>query len=181
MQKKAEPRLAFAIMSAIHDNPLRRWLDDPYRALKAAGLRPGCRALEVGCGPGFFTIPAARLVGEGGLVVALDIHPLAVRRVRQKAREAGLANILPILAEASHTGLREGVVDVAFLFGIVHKVDAYLVELLAEMRRVLSAGGVLSVETRVGGKLVQVAQAQGFALEAKERRIWRFRKGEIRE
>ncbi len=178
MQRVAEPRLAFAIMSAIHDNPLRRRLSDPSRALRSAGLRPGCRALEVGCGPGFFTIPAARLVGKNGLIVALDIQPLAVRRVRQKAREAGVANVLPILAEASHTGLRDGAVDVVFLFGIVHRLDAYFGDVLTEMWRVLKEGGLLSVQvhTFVGERLVRVVEERGFELERRERRIWRFHK-----
>ena len=176
MQRQAEPRLAFAIMSAIHDNPLRRWLSNPLKWLQAAGLKPGHTALEVGCGPGFFTIPAAKLVGDQGRVVALDIHPLAVRRVRQKARRAGLANVLPIHAEASSTGLRDGVVHVAFLFGIVHRADSYLGEVIREMWRVLRGGGVLAVELHgpVRAKVVKMIEGQGFVSPERRGRIWRF-------
>ncbi|MHA1360918.1 MAG: SAM-dependent methyltransferase [Candidatus Helarchaeota archaeon] len=70
---------------------------DPYKVLDAAGLEPGQRALEVGCGPGFFTIPAAHIVGEKGSVLALDINPAAVEHVRRKIKEAGVTNARPRL------------------------------------------------------------------------------------
>ena len=66
MNRKPEPKWAFKMMSLIHDNPLRRNFTDPYKTLKAAGLKPGQKVLEIGCGPGFFTIPAAKIVGEKG-------------------------------------------------------------------------------------------------------------------
>ena len=54
------PDFAFKMMFLIHDNPFQRIFRNPYRLLKAAGLRPGRKVLEVACGPGFFTIPAAK-------------------------------------------------------------------------------------------------------------------------
>jgi len=48
------------MMSFVHED-MYRVFRDPYKVLKAAGLKPGQEALEVGCGPGFFTIPAAGL------------------------------------------------------------------------------------------------------------------------
>jgi len=62
-------KLHFRMMSFVHET-LYGLFRDPYKVLKAAGLEPGQRALEVGCGPGFFTIPAARIVGEEGSVLA---------------------------------------------------------------------------------------------------------------
>ena len=56
-------RMNFKMMSFIHET-LYGLFRDPYKALNAAGLEAGQRVLEVGCGPGFFTIPAARIVGE---------------------------------------------------------------------------------------------------------------------
>jgi len=47
-------------MSLIHDNPLRRKCSNPYKTLEEAGLKSGQKVLEIGCGPGFFTIPTAK-------------------------------------------------------------------------------------------------------------------------
>jgi len=61
--------------------------------------------LEVGCGPGFFTIPAAKIVEEKGMVYAIDINPFAVETVQRKVRREGLRNVKVLLTDASKTSL----------------------------------------------------------------------------
>ncbi len=95
--------------------------------------------VEFGCGYGTFTIPAARLVG--GQVFALDIELGMVQITTQKAKEAGLTNVV---AEArdfveSGCGRPDASVDYAMLFNILHIEDP--VGLLTEARRVLAPGG----------------------------------------
>jgi demethylmenaquinone methyltransferase/2-methoxy-6-polyprenyl-1,4-benzoquinol methylase len=51
---------------------LRGWLMNPVKTLQGAGLEPGQTVLEVGCGTGFFTIPAAKLIGDQGCLLAID-------------------------------------------------------------------------------------------------------------
>jgi len=85
-------RIHFKMISFVHDT-LYGLFVNPYKLLNAAGLKPGQKVLEVGCGPGFFTIPAARIVGEKGRVYALDINPVAVETVRRKIKERGLKNV----------------------------------------------------------------------------------------
>jgi len=72
---------AFWIISVMHDNPLLPIFRNPYRLLEVAGLKSGQKVLEVGCGPGFFTLPAAKIVGEEGYIYAVDVHPLAIKKV----------------------------------------------------------------------------------------------------
>lgn len=50
-----------------------RW--NPSRLLALAGLQPGQTALDLGCGPGFWTLPMAEIVGPQGQVIALDVSP----------------------------------------------------------------------------------------------------------
>jgi ubiquinone/menaquinone biosynthesis C-methylase UbiE len=73
------------------DNWLRRRLQPPCAILRGF-LEPGDTAIDLGCGPGFFTIPMARLVGPGGCIVAVDLQAPMLDRVRRKARQHGLAD-----------------------------------------------------------------------------------------
>jgi ubiquinone/menaquinone biosynthesis C-methylase UbiE len=140
-------KVHFKMMSLVHET-LYGLFRDPYKALKAAGLKPGQRVLEVGCGPGFFTIPAARMVGEEGSVVALDVSPLAVERVQQKIEEEGVSNVQTTLADAADTGLPDQSFDLVLLFGFAHPVGD-MEGILTELHRLLRPAGILSVEGRL--------------------------------
>ena len=100
-----QSNLAFWMITMMHDNPLLPIFRNPYKILQAAGLKRGQKVMEVGCGPGFFTIPAAKIVGDGGLIYAVDTHPLAIKRVEKKIARENINNVKPILANASNTGL----------------------------------------------------------------------------
>lgn len=177
MNRKPEPKWAFKMMSLIHDNPLRRNFTDPYKTLKSAGLKPGQKVLEIGCGPGFFTIPAAKIVGEKGTVYALDIHPLAMERVQEKVRKEGITNVKTILADASQTGLPDQSMDLAFLFGIVHSINEILEAVLDELYRVLKLGGILSIKTHASEKkLAELLERKGFIYSENREGIFLFKK-----
>jgi SAM-dependent methyltransferase len=61
--------------------------------LRLAGLAPGMRVLDVGCGPGEVVFLAARLVGPEGTVIGVDVSPEAIELARQRAAAAGLTNV----------------------------------------------------------------------------------------
>jgi ubiquinone/menaquinone biosynthesis C-methylase UbiE len=134
------------MMSLIHET-LYGLVRDPYRALSDAGLRVGQTVLEVGCGPGFFTVPATRIVGGTGRVLALDINPYAVEHVKRKIEREGASNAEVMLADAAHTGLPGRSFDLVFLFGLPRPVGD-MGEIWNEMHRLLKPGGILSVEGR---------------------------------
>jgi ubiquinone/menaquinone biosynthesis C-methylase UbiE len=140
-------RIHFRLMSLVHED-LYGLFRDPYTALRAAGLEPGHKVLEVGCGPGFFTVPAAKMIGQGGTVYALDVNPLAIEKVRHKVERAGVSNVKTVLADAAQTGLPEGSFDLAFVFGLAHPIGG-LENILNELYRLLKPGGTLSVEGRL--------------------------------
>jgi ubiquinone/menaquinone biosynthesis C-methylase UbiE len=104
----------FGIIRFVHET-LHELFVNPNIKLSTAGLKSGQNVLEVGCGPRFFTIPAAKIVGDGGHVYALDINPLAVEHVRRKIERQHLKNEVKC-PDASETGLLDESVDVAFLF-----------------------------------------------------------------
>jgi ubiquinone/menaquinone biosynthesis C-methylase UbiE len=140
-------RASFKMITFIHET-LYGLFRDPGKALRAAGLARGLSVLEVGCGPGFFTLPAARMVGETGILVTLDINPLAVQRAARKITKAKLAHVRVLLADATRTGLAARSFDLVFLFGMPRPIGGRG-EMFAELHRLLKTEGVLSVEGRL--------------------------------
>jgi ubiquinone/menaquinone biosynthesis C-methylase UbiE len=169
--------LAFWMINLMHDNPLLPLVKNPYRLLESAGLRAGQKVLEVGCGPGFFTIPAAKIVGDKGLIYAIDINQRAIKRIEGKMRKYGIKNIRPILGNASDSGLQDNSIDLAFVFGLRY-IAGGLNNLVSGMHRVLKDRGVLSFEKTSGAseKLVNEVERAGFVKIEKRGRIFIFAK-----
>jgi ubiquinone/menaquinone biosynthesis C-methylase UbiE len=137
----------FRLIAPVMESPLRHRFFDPVRTLKGARIQSGQEVLEVGCGTGFFTIPAAELVGDEGRVYAIDPHPLAIEQVARKVRDAGLTNVRLIKADATEAGLASGSIDLALLFGVIPSPTLPLDRLLPEMHRLLRSEGGLAVWT----------------------------------
>jgi len=170
-------KFAFRIISLMHANPLLPIFRNPYKLLRAAGLKPGQKVLEVGCGPGFFTILAAKIVGKEGFVYAVDVHPLAIEKVKEKIKKEGIKNVKPILTNASNTGLPDLSIDLAFLFGLRY-IAGGLEDVISEIHRVLKPGGVLSFEKTRGSakKLIEEVERGGFTYSERQARIFLFTK-----
>ena len=64
--------------------------------LKEAGIHSGFCILDFGCGPGSYIQPLAQLVGASGVIYALDIHPLSIKEVQNKATRNEIKNIKTI-------------------------------------------------------------------------------------
>jgi ubiquinone/menaquinone biosynthesis C-methylase UbiE len=170
-------RMHFRMISFVHET-LYSLFVNPYRILNVAGLKAGQKVLEVGCGPGFFTIPAAKIVGEKGSVYALDINPVAVETVRRKIEEKELKNVNVMLADAIETGLPNKSFDVAFLFGVIHSLDD-VDAVMREMHRVLKMRGILSVQKSWWSEkklLDAVTKNSLFFLKEKTDRVFKFDK-----
>jgi ubiquinone/menaquinone biosynthesis C-methylase UbiE len=127
------------------DNSLRRLLQNPRKIL-GPYLREGMTALDIGCGPGFFTIPMAQLVGRTGRVIAVDLQEGMLARLRGKIAGTELEpRIVLHKCDETRLGLLESV-DFALLFYMVHEIpdkDRFFNELA---RIVRPAGRVLVVE-----------------------------------
>lgn len=141
-----EPRTGGqSVCSAEHarilDNAIRRLLHNPDKIL--AGLvKPGQTALDVGCGPGFFTIAMAKLVGENGRVIAVDLQQGMLDRARAKAAGAGLESRISFhKSESDIIGVDEQV-DFALAFYMVHEVPDPE-KFLAEVFGLLKPGGLM--------------------------------------
>jgi ubiquinone/menaquinone biosynthesis C-methylase UbiE len=127
--------------SWIVDNPLRRW--DVRHALTRAGLRPGETVLELGPGPGAFTVDAAQRVGTTGRLIAVDIQPEMIAQVESRVRKAGLTNVETHVASAYELPVDNGAVDRIYLITVLPEIPDP-VRALREMHRVLKLGGIVS-------------------------------------
>lgn len=80
---------------------LRGWLSGPTRTMfETAGIAPGNRVLDVAAGAGEQTIALAKRLGPTGHVVATDLSPVAIERLRHNASDAGFATIEARIADA---------------------------------------------------------------------------------
>ena len=124
------------------DNPLRRRYMG--KVLDQVGIRPGERVLELGPGPGAFTVEVGRRVAPGGTLVAVDVQPKMIAAVDGKVQAAGLTNVETHVANAYDLPLEDESVNRTFLVTVLPEIPDRQ-KALAELRRVLKPGGVLSI------------------------------------
>lgn len=129
--------------------PVRRLITSPSRILRGL-VQPGDTVVDLGCGPGFFTLPLAEMVGDAGSVVAVDLQASMLDKLKKRAERVGLTARIRVHQCASDTlGLDGEHADFALAFWMVHEVpDA--ARMLAEVHGVLRAGAhLLLVEPRM--------------------------------
>jgi len=124
-------------------HPLRGWLQPVRPVLDKFGLRPGATVLELGPGPGYFSVEAARIVGPEGKVVCLDLQPGMLQVLAGRLEEASVRNACPLAGDATRLPLAAASVDAAFLVTVLGEIPDRP-QALAELRRVLKPGAALS-------------------------------------
>lgn len=143
-------------VSTRQERPCPYWLslflETPYMHMVAGAesilnrlaLEPGMQVLDVGCGPGRISVPAASRVGPSGRVTALDLQPQMLQQARSRAEAGGCHNI-----QFVQGGIGTGVVPadtfdrallVTVLGEVVHKEAA-----MSEIFAALKPSGILSI------------------------------------
>lgn len=138
---------------------------------RASLVQAGQTLLDYGCGPGSFTIPAARIVGTRGKVYALDCFPRQLEIVAEKSRKEGLTNIETILSD-SETGLPDESVDVIWMCDVIHEITERR-EVLEEMYRVLKWGGALVIYDSMRDKILSYTDGL-FSLTMRDGKLHKF-------
>ena len=132
----------------ILDNWIRRLVQPPRRIL-APYMKQGDTAIDLGCGPGFFTIAMANLVGSGGKVIAVDLQAAMLGRVLRKAEKKGLADRIVLHQCASDRIGLELKADFILAYYMVHETPspgAFLAEVKGLLKQ---EGRLLIVEPRM--------------------------------
>jgi SAM-dependent methyltransferase len=125
-------------------SPLRPLLHPVRRTLERSHVQPGTTVMELGPGTGYFSVEASRIVGPAGRLLCLDIQPPMLAELSGHLREAGVTNVSLLLSDATRLALADDSVDTAYLVAVLGEIPDRP-QALAELRRVLRRGGVLSI------------------------------------
>lgn len=164
-----ESRVFRAERSGRLESGFRRWTQNPRRILKPF-VKEGMTVVDMGCGPGFFTLPMAGMVGAAGRVIAVDLQEEMLRKLRGRIEGTDLGDRVTLKrCKAGSIGV-PGPVDFVLLFYVVHEVPSPE-ELLRETASILVPGGralLVEPDFRVTrqefGKTVETAKGAGLTV-----------------
>jgi SAM-dependent methyltransferase len=134
---------------SIFDSPGRDERLQINRVMDILGITPGKTVADIGAGSGWFTVRAARRVGAGGVVYAVDINPDSIRYIDARAQKEQLRNVKTILGKADDPLLPVAGVDAVLLLKTYHEV-AEPVALLRNLRAALRSGAKIGIIDRNG-------------------------------
>jgi 2-polyprenyl-3-methyl-5-hydroxy-6-metoxy-1,4-benzoquinol methylase len=153
-------------------SPLRRFLYNPEEILRPY-IKEGMNVLDVGCGMGFFSLPIARMIGETGRVVCVDLQERMIKGLIKRAKKAGLADRIDARTcrqNSLEVNDISGKIDFALAFALVHEVPDKE-SLFSEIYDTLKQDGKLLIVEPKGhvskkdfGKTISIAE--GVGLEA---------------
>jgi tRNA A58 N-methylase Trm61 len=171
------PPCPAAVGWLVHNPIRRRYMG---RAMERFGIRRGETVLELGPGPGALTIDAARRVGPTGRLIAVDIQPEMIAAVDRRVREAGLQNVETHVSDAACLPVADASVDRAFLVTVLPEIPDEA-RALAELRRVLKPGAVLSIteefadpDYRFVWETVRSVESAGFRAQERHGSVWLY-------
>lgn len=130
------------------DNSVRRWLQNPYKILKPF-IHSGMTVLDLGCGPGFFTVEIARLLNYSGKVIAADLQKGMLEKVSNKIKGKEFEHSIEIhQCEEDKIGVTEKV-DFVLAFYMIHEVPNQD-SLFRELKSILKPNGkILIIEPKI--------------------------------
>ena len=153
-------------VTTLLDAESRVGASSPGELLTGAGIVEGTTVVDLGCGPGFLTFPAAEIVGSEGHVYAVDIESKMVDLVRAEAADRGLSNLTTLRTNGDRVALTDGIADFAICGLVLHYMDDddARAGVLRDIPRLLKPGGKLLLIDRPLGfeNLSELLRDAGF-------------------
>jgi ubiquinone/menaquinone biosynthesis C-methylase UbiE len=143
MDKEKRPYVCPAEFAGSLDNSLRKLVHKPRRILESY-VKKGMTVLDLGCGPGFFTLELAKMVGETGKVIAADLQQGMLDKVYGKIRGTDLEQRVEIhKCKEDMIGISQKV-DFVLAFWMVHEVPDQQ-RMFDELKSVMNPGGRIMI------------------------------------
>ena len=136
--KHLDPKSYIALL----EDPKREAYQKPHEVLMALALKQGEVVADVGAGSGYFSFRFAQHVGDQGRVYAVDVSPDMILHMNRRIREAGVKNVITVLAPPDDPLLADASMDRIFICDTWHHIDRQT-EYLALLRKVLKPRGQL--------------------------------------
>ncbi len=154
MQKETNSKTCPVEIAGGLDNSIRRFLQNPQKLLKPF-IHEGMTVLDLGCGPGFFSIEIAKLIGSSGKIIAADLQDGMLEKVNKKIRGTNLEQRIKLhKCQSNKIGVVEKV-DFVLAFYMIHEVQDQD-SLFKELKSILKPDGkiyIIEPRIHVSGKL----------------------------
>jgi|GEM_PF-325834 len=125
--KVIKKRQIAPVMSVAHADwlvrPERDVQEQPDRVVKKLQIPEGGTVVDLGAGVGYFTWRLAKAVGDEGKVIAVDIQPGMIDRLRETLEERGVTNVEPVLGSEENPNLPEDAVDLVLVVDVYHELQ----------------------------------------------------------
>lgn len=129
------------------------------------GLHQGMTVCDMGCGNGFHSLHIARLIGEKGRVMAVDVQPEMLELLRRRMEEEETDNVTPVLGSYHDPRLPDSSCDLVLMVDVYHEFS-YPVQMLAAIRKALRPDGVIAlVEFRLEDPEVPIQEVHKMSRE----------------
>lgn len=146
MNTKANNRVCPVEKAGSLDNRFRKLLQDPNKIL-APYIKNNITVLDFGCGPGFFTIEIAKMLGQSGKVIATDIQDGMLEKIKKKIKGTSLEQNIELHKCSDRIDITEKI-DFIIAFYVIHEVPNQN-NLFEELKSILKTNGkILIVEPK---------------------------------
>jgi len=154
-------------------SPLRKIFNNPKRILSPY-IKPGMTVLDIGSAMGYFSLPLAKIVGESGKIICVDMQERMLSVLLKRAKKKGVKNTIEIHhCEQNSLNLEQyrQSIDFVLAFYVVHEVPDQMV-FFKEIYQTLKPGGKILVAEPAGhvtkarfNETLLVAKTSQFAIE----------------
>lgn len=125
------------------DNGIRRWLQNPRKILRPF-IGQGMTVLDIGCGPGFFAMEMAHMVGSSGCVIAVDLQQGMLQKLKIKIQGTDLEERIVLhRPEEDRIGISKKV-DFALCFYLIHELPSPE-KFFSELKNLLKPKGLVFI------------------------------------